>query len=62
MKIRMEVPRTSPLIKSVWGKIRTLGVVKEMRRDDDMEEIWRNVPIFCNALDEICRRSLSEIV
>lgn len=45
MKIRMGVPRTKPLIESIWGKIRILGVGKEVRRDADMEEIWRNVAI-----------------
>lgn len=62
MKVRMDVPRTNPLIESTWGKNGILGVVKKVRRDADMEEIWSNVGIFCNALGEICRRSLSEIV
>lgn len=62
MEIRMGVPRTNPLIESIWGKIRILGVVKEGRRNADMEHIWRNGAILCNVLGEIWRRNMSEII
>lgn len=35
--------------------------MKEVRRDADPEKLWTNAAIFCDALGEICRRTLVKL-